>query len=329
MAAMFQVGDQFDHYQIRARMAQGGMGTVYRAYDLMSGRDVALKVPDQMSLGDPGQYERFQRELEVMKTLDHPALQKGVGSGYYNRMPYLVTELVEGESMRKLVENRAPIPPDEAVRLIHSIAEGIAYCHEHGIIHRDLKPENILIKPDGQPVILDFGLALTPAAKRVTYANLTGAAGTPDYMSPEQIEGTRGDKRTDIYALGTMLYELLTGKTPFSGDNNLAVMAQHLQGAVPRLDRVQAGVSPQLAAVVARCLQRNPDDRYATVQDFIAALEHPDQVDTSTLDQVTGPTTALPFWKSPTVRAVVISLLLIVGIMLVAVAATALRGIPH
>src|SRR5438105_186823 len=141
---MFQIGDQFDHYQIRSRMAQGGMGTIYRAYDLLNGRDVALKVPDRMALGDPAQYERFQRELEVMKLLDHPAIQKGLGSGLYNRTPYLITALVDGESMRKLIDEKAPLPPAEAVRLIRKIAEGIAYCHEHDVIHRDLKPENIL-----------------------------------------------------------------------------------------------------------------------------------------------------------------------------------------
>jgi eukaryotic-like serine/threonine-protein kinase len=324
---MFQIGDQFDHFQIRSRMAQGGMGTIYRAIDLLNGRDVVLKVPDSMALGDPAQYERFQRELEVMKLLDHPAIQKGLGSGMYNRTPYLVTALVDGESLRKHIDEKAPLTPAEAVRLIRKIAEGIAYCHEHDVIHRDLKPENILISPDGQPVILDFGLALTKTARRVTYANLTSAAGTPDYMAPEQIEGHRGDERTDIYALGTMLFEMITGHTPFTGDNNLAVMAQHLQGAIPRLDREQPGVSPQLAAVVARCLQRNPEDRYPKVRAFIEDLDHLDQVDTSTLDQVTGPTTAVPFWRSPMVKTVAVAVLIMVGIVIVAIAAQSLRGV--
>lgn len=164
--------------------------------------------------------------------------------------------------MRDLLKERVLLPPEESIELIRKVADGLAHCHDHGIIHRDLKPENILITSEGQPVILDFGLALTKGAHRVTYANLSSAAGTPDYMAPEQIEGHRGDQRTDIYALGTMLFEMLTGATPFSGDNNLAVMAQHLKGGIPRLDKAQPGVSLQLAAFVARCLQREPETAF-------------------------------------------------------------------
>jgi serine/threonine protein kinase len=316
-----QIGDQIDHYQIRALIAQGGMSTIYRAYDMMGGREVAIKLPDPNMLGDPTLTERFQRELEVMKTLTHPAVQHGLSSGQYNRTPYLVTELVEGESLRKRIEMKAPLPPDEAVSLIRKVAEGIAYCHDNGIIHRDLKPENILITASGQPVILDFGLALTKGAKRVTYANIASSAGTPDYMAPEQIEGLRGDSRTDIYAIGTMLYEMLSGKVPFTGDTSLAVMAQHIQGTIPRLDKVQPGISPQLAAIVARALQRNPDDRYPSLKEFIHDLDHQDAVDTSILNKTPPPAAASPPWRSPAVIG--ITILVILGIVLLVVA---LRG---
>jgi len=197
---MLQIGDQFDRFQIRTHMAQGGMADIYRAYDLTTGKEVVLKIPNRMMIGDPAQYERFQRELAVMNELHHPSIQTGLGSGQYNRTPYLVTEFVDGKSMRDVVSEQAPMPADQAAALIHKIADGIAYCHEHDVVHRDLKPENILVTSDGQPVIIDFGLALTKEARRVTYANLTPSAGTPDYMAPEQIEGQRGDKRTDIYA---------------------------------------------------------------------------------------------------------------------------------
>ena len=159
-------------------MAQGGMSDIYRVYDLLSGKEVVLKIPDKMMIGDPAQYERFQRELEVMNTLNHPAIQHGLGSGQYNRTPYLVTELIDGQSMRDLIHAKAPFPPDEAVNLIRKVADGVYFCHQNQVIHRDLKPENILIKTDGQPVILDFGLALTKSSHRVTYANLSGTAGT-------------------------------------------------------------------------------------------------------------------------------------------------------
>jgi serine/threonine-protein kinase len=296
------------------------MADIYRAHDLMTGQEVVLKIPNRMMIGDPAQYERFQRELEVTKALSHPAIQKGLGSGQFNRTPYLVTAYVDGKSMRDIVAEQAPMPPEKAIALIHKIADGIAYMHEHEVIHRDLKPENILLTNDGQPVILDFGLALTKGARRVTYANLTPSAGTPDYMAPEQIEGQRGDQRTDVYAVGTMLFELLAGHTPFSGDNYQVVMQQHLQGAIPRLDQEKPGISPQLAAVVARSLQRDPHDRYPHMSAFLHDLDHLEGVDTSILESGTGAHTAVPFWKSSTVRTLAVTLLVLAAIVIFALA---------
>ncbi len=327
-AMMLQVGDQFDHFEIQAHLARGGMSDIYRAYDLVTAREVILKIPDPTLIGDPAQYERFQRELEVMQTLRHPVIQKGLGSGQYNRSPYLVTEPVDGKSLRALVDERAPLPPAEAVALIRRVAEGLAYCHDQGVVHRDLKPENILIAVTGQPVIMDFGLALTKGSQRVTYANLSSTAGTPEYMAPEQVEGNRGDPRTDLYALGVMLYELLAGQPPFHGDSALAVMAQHLQRPAPRLDRQRAGISPQLAAVVARCLQRDPDRRYPDLRAFIADLDHLDTVATTLLDQGAGSEAALPWWRSQTALAVGLGLALMLAIVVLAFAAQALRGGP-
>src|SRR5688572_13675114 len=135
---MLQVGDQFDRYQVRSHLAQGGMADLYRALDLTTNQEVVLKIPNQMMLGDPAQFERFQRELEVSKTLHHPAIQHGLGSGQYNRVPYIVTAFIDGKSMRDVVTEQAPMPPEKAVALIHKIADGIAYCHENNVVHRDL-----------------------------------------------------------------------------------------------------------------------------------------------------------------------------------------------
>jgi eukaryotic-like serine/threonine-protein kinase len=305
---MLQIGDQFDHFQIQAHMVQGGMSDIYRAFDLVNRREVVIKIPDQSMLGDPAQFERFQRELGVMKTLDHPAILKGLGSGQYNRIPYLVTELVQGQSLRALIETSAPLPAERAVSLVRKIADGMAYCHKNGVVHRDLKPENILITSDGQPVIMDFGLALTKGAHRVTYSNLSATMGTPDYMAPEQIEGHRGDQRTDLYALGTILYELLAGKTPFTGDTHMAVMAQHLNGTPPRLDRVNPSVSPQLAAVVATGLARNPEDRYADMTAFIQALDHPENADLTVLEKLnTSSGSAMSITQRQTIQGILIA----------------------
>ncbi|MBX3081657.1 MAG: serine/threonine protein kinase [Anaerolineae bacterium] len=324
---LLQVGDQFDHFQIQAHIAQGGTADIYTAVDLMTGKEVAIKIPNQMMIGDPAQYERFRRELEVMKTLHHPSIQQGLDSGQFNRTPYLVTEWVNGKSMRDVVSEEAPMPPEKAIPLIRRIAEGMAYCHANGVVHRDMKPENVLIREDGQPVILDFGLALTKDAKRVTYANLSTAAGTPDYMSPEQCEGQRGDVRSDIYALGVMLYEVLAGKTPFAGDTSMAVMAGHLQGAIPRLDKQVARVSPQLAAVVAKALQKNPEERYPTMEAFVEALDHPELINMEILDTTTGGATQVPFWRSQGFLIVVVSLLVLITIIAIVLATQAMRGV--
>jgi serine/threonine-protein kinase len=322
---MLQIGDQFDHFQICAHLAQGGMSDIYRAFDLLSGKEVVLKIPNRASIGDPAQFERFQRELDVMRTLDHPAIQKGVGSGQFNVTPYLVTKLITGESMREFVRKNAPMPAGAAVNLAKKIAEGLAHCHDNEIIHRDIKPENILITPEGEPIILDFGLALTKRAYRVTYANLSGAAGTPDYMAPEQIEGHRGDKRTDVYALGTMLFELLSGHLPFEGDNQMVVMSLHLQGTAPRLDKEGRGISPQLAAVVARALQRSPDERYPDMHALIHDLEHLETVGTAILERVEAPARELPFWRSQFFVSVLMALVVLLVLVVVAFALQALH----
>ena len=153
---MLQIGDQFDRYQIQSHLARGGMADIFRAYDLVKHREVVIKIPEPSMIGDPAQFERFQREMEVLRTLDHPAILHGIDAGQYNRVPYIVTELVEGQSLRTIIENSTPMPVDQAVELVRKIAEGMAYCHEHSVIHRDLKPENILVNNDGQPVIMDL-----------------------------------------------------------------------------------------------------------------------------------------------------------------------------
>ncbi|HTR99611.1 MAG TPA: serine/threonine-protein kinase, partial [Bacteroidota bacterium] len=215
------------------------------------------------------------------------------------------------------------LAPDAATALIRKVADGMAHCHDSDIIHRDLKPENILITEGGQPVILDFGLALTKGSHRVTYANLSATAGTPEYMAPEQIEGARGDRRTDLYALGIMFYELLAGKTPFSGDNPLAVMAQHLNAAPPRLDG--PGITPALAAIVARCLARNPDARYADMHALIHDIDNPAGVDTSILDHPAEEKKAPGFWRSPVMTPIAVAVVLLLAIIAIAFGLQALR----
>jgi eukaryotic-like serine/threonine-protein kinase len=316
---MLQIGDQFDRFQIQGHLAQGGMSEIYRAFDLVNRVEVALKLPEASMIGDPAQYERFQREIEVVRTLSHPAILKGLDAGRYNRTPFLVTEFVEGESLRTIIEKSAPLPVEKAVDLAHKIAAGMAYCHANDVIHRDLKPENILVTPEGQPVIMDFGLALTKSAHRVTYSNLSATMGTPDYMAPEQIEGQRGDARTDIYALGTILFEMLTGRVPFTGDSQLAIMAQHVKGSAPRLDKLQPAVPPQIAALVACCLRKDPARRFADMNALIAALENPETVGLSVFEESEiEAKRASAWWQRSEAKAVGVALGILLTIVVLA-----------
>ncbi|MBN1427063.1 MAG: serine/threonine protein kinase [Anaerolineae bacterium] len=324
-ADMFQVGDQFDHFTIQAHLARGGMADIYRAFDLVTRSEVVIKIPDASLIGDPAQYERFQREINISQSLHHPAVLRGIGVGRFNRIPYLVTELVEGQSLRDLIAGSAPLSSEHAIPLTRKIAEGMAYCHENGVVHRDLKPENILVSPDSQPVIMDFGLALTKGTRRVTYGSLSATMGTPDYMAPEQVEGQRGDPRTDIYALGTILFEMLSGSTPFSGDNPMVVMAMRLNDDAPRIDLVQPGISPYLAAIVACCLQRNPSKRFSDMTALIDALDHPETVDLSILSRLAASKTSSGHPRSMIIRAIAFSIVIIFGLIILALILQTIR----
>ncbi len=316
---MLKPGDRFDGFEIRSHIARGGMSDIYRAYEPAARRDVVLKIPDSSGWGDPVQFERFQRELEVTQTLDHPTIQRGLGSGTFERIPYLVAEYVEGRSLRELIDSGTPLPPQRAEELIRKIADGIAYCHEHGVIHRDLKPENILITAAGQPVILDFGLALTRKGRRITYPKLSSIAGTPEYMAPEQVDGQRGDPRTDIYSIGIIFYEMLAGHPPFESDNPMAVMGQHVFRPIPRLDRERPAVSESLAAIIVRCLQKKPVDRFPDVRAFLDALDHPEAVDLAVLQTAGGKVMVDPYLRNQILVALAISFGILLAVTLLAI----------
>ncbi|HSS10763.1 MAG TPA: serine/threonine-protein kinase, partial [Acidimicrobiales bacterium] len=226
----FSPGQQLDHYQILELLGGGAYAETYKALDTRNGRMVALKIPDPNLFADPTNYNRYRREAEVARRLDHPSVQQAVDAGENRTEPYLVLEYVDGESLRKRM--RAPgglVPIGTVIDWGRQLADGLAYLHGAGVVHRDLKPENVLVTPDDRLVIADFGTAALEGARRLTWKHLSESLGTPDYMSPEQVQGERGDARSDIYAWGVMMYELLTGRVPFEGDNWMAVMAGHLQ----------------------------------------------------------------------------------------------------
>ncbi len=269
--AELPIGTTIGQYTLERSIGAGGMGAVYIAHD-SAGKEVIVKFPHISVIGDPALYQRYQRELEIGRTLHHPRLQRVLDSGDFEGHPYMVTDYIVGQSLRAYLDEHAPLPISETIHILDELCQGLAYCHEHKIFHRDLKPENIVINPQGDVFIIDFGIALLQGARRITWAGLTATVGTPDYMAPEQIEGKRGDARTDIYALGAMGYEMLSGQPPFTGDNPLAVMNQHLYGTIHPLPELNPAIPATLDAVIEKALRREPEHRYATADEFRAAL---------------------------------------------------------
>jgi serine/threonine-protein kinase len=270
-----------DRYEILQTLGQGGMGEAYKARDRKTGQTVVVKIPYASMIGDPSTYSRYQRELDIGKRLDHPGIQRFLADGRLDDSvaPYLVFEFIDGQNFREFLANRAPLDVDLVVDLAAQLADVLQYVHAHDVVHRDLKPENLLITPDGKLKLVDFGIALLRGARRLTFSRLSSEVGTPDYMAPEQVQGERGDARTDVYALGIILYEMLTGEVPFQGDSPLAVMSQRVTTPAPLVGSVRGDVPPGLEAVVFRALRREPHERYPSMAALKHDLEHLDQVE--------------------------------------------------
>src|SRR6202158_5174642 len=267
-------------YEILETLGHGGMNDAYKARDRETGRVVVLKVPYASLIGDPSTFSRYERELEIGKRLHHPNIQQLLEEGRLDGgiAPYLVLEFVDGVLLREHLRPHASLPVDEAINITVQLAGALQYCHAIGVVHRDLKPENVLIEHDGTVKLVDFGIALLKGARRLTFRRLSTGFGTPDYMAPEQVQGDRGDARTEIYAVGGMLFEMLTGEVPYQGDSPLAVMSQRVTTDAPLLRSKRPDLPPQLEAVVWRALRREPAERYASMAELRHDLEHLDEV---------------------------------------------------
>jgi eukaryotic-like serine/threonine-protein kinase len=281
----FRPGQVVDRYEIVALLGVGAYAETYKAIDTETGVTVVLKMPDPGLFADPGLFNRYRREAEVARRLDHPGVQRGVDSGENRTEPYLALEYIEGDSLRhRIGRGGEKVSVSQAVDWGRQLAEALAYLHNHGIVHRDLKPENVLVATDGRLKISDFGTARLDGSRRLTWKHLSESLGTPDYMSPEQVQGERGDARSDIYAWGVMMYEMLTGETPFRGDNAMAVMAGHLQGNPKPIRKTRPDVPPALENLVLHAMRRHPESRYQSVDDLVADLAHLDSLDPAGYD---------------------------------------------
>jgi eukaryotic-like serine/threonine-protein kinase len=278
----FKSGDRLDHFEIGELLGEGAYAETYRATDTETGDTVVLKSPNPQLFADPSLFNRYRREAEVVRRLDHPGVQRSLDAGRNRTEPYLVLEYVDGEPLRRrLRRGEGPLAIDQAVDWGRQLAGTLAYLHSEGIVHRDLKPENVLVTAGGRLKIGDFGTAQLAGARRLTWKHLSESLGTPDYMSPEQVQGERGDARSDIYAWGVMMYEMLTGQVPFKGDNSLAVMAGHLQATPRRPRHLRPEIPPALEAVVLHAMRRFPSDRYQSAEDLLADLDRLDTLDPS------------------------------------------------
>src|ERR1035441_4408519 len=279
MAAL-RPGDQLSHYRIEELVARSGMASIYRATDLLNGRPVAIKVPHPDMEADPVLFDRFMREIEIGEKLDHPGVMKVLDHGEPGRV-YMVMEWVEGRLLRRVVAENRKMPVDRARAIVIAICDALDYIHRNGVVHRDLKPENIMIGKDDRIKLIDFGIAGKAGSRRLTFGKLSQIAGTPDYISPQQVKGKRGDERSDIYSLGVILYEMLTGETPFAGTNPFAVMNDRLMNNPIPPRELNPEIPPALQEVIYRAMEREPQDRYSTANEFAWDLEHLDQVSVS------------------------------------------------
>lgn len=270
-------GQELDHYRVDAAVAESGMASIYKATDTKNGRTVALKVPHFAMEADPALFDRFQREEAIGIALDHPNVMRIYQDEERSRV-YMVMEWVEGKLLRQIMYEQGKMPQTRAINITLGILNALDYIHKNGVVHRDLKPENIMLDPQDNIKLIDFGIASQAGAKRLTYAGFTQALGSPDYISPEQVKGKRGDARSDLYAVGVMLYEMLSGKTPFSGPSPLAVMNDRLINHPLPPREAEPSISPQLQEVLYRALEREPKNRYPSARSFAHDLEHLDLV---------------------------------------------------
>ncbi|WP_165691600.1 protein kinase domain-containing protein [Mycobacterium numidiamassiliense] len=258
-------------YLVQSKIASGGTSTVYRGLDVRLDRPVALKVMDSRYAGDDQFLTRFQLEARTVARLKNPGLVAVYDQGLDARHPFLVMELIEGGTLRELLAERGPMPPHAVAAVLRPVLGGLAAAHRAGLVHRDVKPENVLISDDGEVKIADFGLVRAVAAAGITSASVI--LGTAAYLSPEQVRDGNAGPRSDVYSVGILTYEILTGRTPFTGDSPLSIAYQRLDNDVPRPGALIAGVPTQFDEFVARATARDPGQRYADAIEMAAELD--------------------------------------------------------
>lgn len=284
-------GQELDHYRIESPVAESSMTRTFRATDLRDGRTVAIKIPHPSIETDPLALERFRREEEIGTALNHPDVMRIYHEGHHSRL-YMVREWCEGRSLNEILKEKGKLPPERAIRITAGILRALDYIHQHGVVHRDLQPEHIMVDDHDRIKLIDFGVASQQGARRLTFTNMGQVVGRPEYISPEQVKGKRGDARSDLYATGIMLYEMLTGSTPFTGASPMAIMNARLTRNLPPLRLPGYALAAQLQEVLCRATEREARNRYASAHEFGLDLEHLDKVGVVERAELTSPMAA-------------------------------------
>lgn len=276
------VGQVIDaRYRIDVLVARGGMASVYRAHDLRLDRTVAVKVMNRSLAEDPSFVTRFKREAQAAARLSHPNLVSVFDQGDHDGLVWLAMDYVQGHTLRQVIDIHAPLDPDRALGVTEQILEGLSAAHAAGFVHRDVKPENVLMTTEGVMRLVDFGLTRALTEDSLSRETKGVVLGTVAYMAPEQVEVARTDERSDIYATGVVLFEMLTGTPPFTGSSPLAVAYRHVHEDVPAPSTVTPGIPPDVDELVLRATAKEPSQRYLDAQAFLAAVRAAD-LDTST-----------------------------------------------
>ena len=272
----FEAGHVFgERYRVVSLLGSGGMGQVFRVEDATSGQALALKVLRPLDGDEGDRVRRFQREIQILTRIRHPAVLHILDWGDSPAGLYFVTELVDGEDLKLAIRRRGPWPAPEATALGATLADALAAAHAQGVVHRDVKPNNVMIARDGSVRLLDFGLARGAGIDLTTLTRTGTILGTPGYMSPEQFDAHGVDERSDVYSLGVVLFEVLTGRLPFSGQTPIAVALAHKTQAPPLPRSLRPGVPAWLERVVLRCLEKDPARRFASASELAAELRWP------------------------------------------------------
>jgi eukaryotic-like serine/threonine-protein kinase len=280
-----------DRYRLEERVGSGGMSSVYRAFDPTLERWVAIKLMHRDISSDPDQLERFRREARAVARLNHPHVVTVIDAGEDDGAPYIVFEYVEGETLKDRIKRQGRLPVSEAVAYAIEIGRALECAHEHRLVHRDVKPQNVLIDPDGRAKVTDFGIARSLEAHGLTAPGRV--LGTTDYVSPEQALGHGVTPRSDIYSLGVVLYEMLTGEPPFRAESQVAVAMKHVREPLPDVQRLRPEISAALAAVVERATAKEMQHRYASASEMVHDLEEVLAIEAARTGQATGEATTV------------------------------------